>query len=185
MLPANLYTDQARIIQKGAKGQWANLQKMSEGKTLVSVMAELTASVLYSGNTAAEERRAFRTATDSVTFIADKAGKNKMEIIACEMTDHRDLAPTLKEEYTFTRQGDATGDHIYINPYPEVPITSNPFLETDRLLPVEFPFKQVFNMTVRLKLPEGWELEEMPKNFRITTEDKSISGDILCNQGDT
>ena len=192
VLPANLYTDQARIIQKGTKGQWENLQKMGEGKTLVSVTAGLTAegemkgtaSVLYTGNMAAEERRAFQTATDSVTFIADKAQRNNMEIIACEMTDHRNLAPTLKEEYTFTRQGDVTDDHIYINPYPEVPITSNPFLETDRLLPVEFPFKQVFNMTVRLTLPEGWELEEMPKNSRITTEDKSISGDILCSQGD-
>ena len=193
VLPANLYTAQARIIQKSAKGKWENLQKVGEGKTLVNIKAILTAegemkgtaSVLYTGNMAAEERKAFRTASDSIAFVTDKARQNSIEITDCKMTDHRDMAPTLKEEYTFIRHGDVTGDHIYINPYPEVPITNNPFLEADRLLPVEFPFKQMFNMTVRLRLPEGWELEEMPKNSIITAKDKSISGDLLCDQDES
>jgi hypothetical protein len=79
----------------------------------------------------------------------------------------------------FTKQGEVTSDHIYINPFTDFPIHNNPFLEAERLLPVEFPCKQTFSMTIRLMLPEGWKLEEVPKSTKIATEDKSISGHIL------
>ena len=100
-------------------------------------------------------------------------------MIGCKMEGHRDFAPAVKEVVNFTRQGEASGDYIYLNPFMGVPVTSNPFLETERLLPVEFPYKEVYSMNMKIKLPEGWSLEEMPKSLKITTEDKSLAGHIL------
>ena len=49
---------------------------------------------------------------------------------------------------------------------------------------MEFSYKQTFNTTLQLTLPEGWKLEEMPQNIRVTSEDKSISGHILYESTD-
>ena len=187
VLPANLYTDRARVIKKGKEGQWVNLQEIGEARTQIVVNASLQPdgklageqTVTYHGNAAANERRAFREAADSMAFISGKASKNGFTMMDCKMEGHRDFAPAVKEVVNFTRQGEASGDHIYLNPFMGVPVTSNPFLEKERLLPVEFPYKEVYSMNMKIKLPEGWILEEMPKSLKITTEDKSLAGHIL------
>ena len=187
VLPANLYTDRARVIKKGKEGQWVNLQEIGEARTQMVVNASLQPdgklageqTVTYHGNAAANERRAFREAADSMAFISGKASKNGFTMMDCKMEGHRDFAPAVKEVVNFTRQGEASGDHIYLNPFMGVPVTSNPFLEKERLLPVEFPYKEVYSMNMKIKLPEGWILEEMPKSLKITTEDKSLAGHIL------
>ena len=192
VLPANLYADQARIIQKGTQGQWVNLQKTGEARTQVSIQATMTPdgeikgeqTVIYTGNAAADERRAFREATDSAAFVAAKASRIGYDITSLQMAGHRSFAPAVKEMISFSRKADASGDHIYFSPFTDTPITSNPFVETERLLPVEFPYRQSYSMVIRLELPDGWQLEEMPKSTKITTPDKSISGQILYEPTD-
>ena len=100
------------------------------------------------------------------------------------MEGHRNFGPNVKEEISFTKQSDATDDHIYLNPFTEIPIKTNPFLETERLLPVEFPYKQTFTFSAKIKLPEGWQLEEMPKSIRISAADKSLAGHVLYESSD-
>lgn len=186
VLPANLYVEQARIIEKGKAGQWVNLQKIGEAKSVHNIKATLTAdglikgeqSTIYSGNAAANERKAFRSVSDSVTFIATKAQQNGITISQCKMEGHRSFSPSVTEIINFTKQGDVTDGHIYINPFTELPITSNPFTEKERLLPVEFPCRNSFNAYVQLTLPDGWQLEEMPKSVNVSTPDKSASGRI-------
>lgn len=186
VLPANLYVEQARIIEKGTPGQWVNLQKIGEAKSVHNIKATLTAdglmkgeqSTIYSGNAAANERKAFRTASDSTSFIAAKAQQTGISISQCKIEGHRSFLPSVTEVINFTKQGDVTDDHIYINPFTELPITSNPFTEKERLLPVEFPCRNTFNAYVQLTLPDGWQLEEMPKSVNVSTPDKSASGRI-------
>lgn len=192
VMPANLYVNKARIVQKNGQSRWVDLQTIGEARTLIEVKASLSTdgvlsgeeSVVYSGNAAAEERKAFRTAADSSTFVAEKAKANGLEISQYSMEGHRDFSSWVKETINFTRQGNATGDHIYINPFVDIPISSNPFLEAERTLPVELPYKQMFNMNIRITLPDGWELEEGIKSQKITTADSSISGQMLCEAGE-
>ena len=187
VLSTNLYVDRARLLQKGKSGQWVNLQKVGEAKIQVMVVGSISSegvitgerTALYTGNSAYDERRAFLEANDSAVFIARKAAECGMEISSCQMTGHREFAPSVKEEMNFTKQGDVVADPIYINPFTDFPIRENPFVEEERLLPVEFPCNQNFNMTIRLTLPEGWKLDDEPQSTRITTEDKSISAHIL------
>lgn len=191
-LSPNLYVEHARLIQKGKSSQWVNLQNIAEAGSQVTVVGSISPegvmsgerTVLYSGNAAYNERRLFREASDSAAFIAKKSADYGIEIIGCQMTGHRDYSANVREEMKFTKQGETASDHIYFNPFIDFPIHNNPFLETERLLPVEFPCKQTFGMTVRLVLPEGWKLEDVPKNTKITTEDKSISGHILYEVSD-
>lgn len=187
VLSANLYTEKARIIQKGKPSQWVDLQKIGNAQSQIAINATLSSNgemkgelkTFYAGNAAANEREAFREAADSAAFIADKASHNGIKITQCKMEGHRDFSPNVSEVIDFTKQGDTTDDHIYINPFIDIPITKNPFTEKERLLPVEFPYKENYNMTLLLTLPEGWQLEEKPENIRITAADKSVTGNIL------
>lgn len=192
VLSPNLYVEQARLIQKGKPSQWVNLQKTGEAISQVTVVGSISPegvmsgerTAVYSGNAALNERKAFREATDSSAFIAKKATDCGMEISRCQMTGHREYVASVKEEMKFTKQGEVASDHIYISPFTDFPVQNNPFLEAERLLPVEFPCKQTFSMIIRLTLPEGWKLEDEPKSTKITTEDKSISGHILYEISD-
>ena len=186
VLPANLNVEQARIIDKGTQGQWVNLQKISEAKSVRNIKASLTAdgqmkgeqTTIYSGNAAANERKAFREASDSTAFIASKATQNGVTITQYKIEGHHDFSPSVTEVINFTKQGETADDHIYINPFTALPINSNPFTEKGRLLPVEFPCRSTFNAYVQLTLPDGWQLDEMPKSVNVTTPDKSASGRI-------
>lgn len=186
VLPANLYSDQARIIQKGIPGQWVDLLTIADAKTIIDVTAALftdgkmvgVESATFANNAAANERRAFHKENDSIDFVSKKARDNGIEISDIQMTGHKTFSNTVKEIILFSKQGSKSSDHIYINPFPEIPISKNPFLESERLLPVEFPYKQLFNMTIRLTFPKGWVLDEMPQRTRVTTADNSISGHI-------
>ena len=187
VLSPNLYVEQARLIQKGKPSQWVNLQNISEARSQITVIGSISPegvingeqTMLYSGNAAANERKAFHETNDSAAFMGKKAADYGIEINSCQMTGHREYTANVKEVIKFTKQGEVASDHIYINPFTVFPIRNNPFLETERLLPVEFPCKKTFSMTIRLALPEGWNLDEKPKNTRMMTEDKSISGHIL------
>lgn len=187
VLSPNLYVEQARLIQKGKPSQWVNLQNISEARSQITVIGSISPegvingeqTMLYSGNAAANERKAFHETNDSAAFMGKKAADYGIEINNCQMTGHREYTANVKEVIKFTKQGEVASDHIYINPFTVFPIRNNPFLETERLLPVEFPCKKTFSMTIRLALPEGWNLDGKPKNTRMMTEDKSISGHIL------
>jgi hypothetical protein len=186
VLPPNLYSDQARILQKGEQGKWVNLQKIGDGKTIIDMEANLSAdavldgteTVVYTGNTAANEREAFGNANDSIAFVGQKAKENDIEIIECQMTGHKEFSPTVKETIHFKKIGDLAGDVMYINPFPDIPIRNSPYLSSERLLPVEFPFKQFFSMNIRMKLPSSWELDEIPERIMVASSDNTISGHI-------
>ena len=49
---------------------------------------------------------------------------------------------------------------------------------------MEFPYKQTFTLSVQLTLPDGWQLEELPKSTKITAADKSLAGHILYESTD-
>ena len=52
---------------------------------------------------------------------------------------------------------------IYLNPLVFVPISKSPFKAATRDLPVEFPFKQHDITNVNIQLPEGWQIEDLPR----------------------
>ena len=191
VLPANLYTDQARILQKGAASQWVNLQKIGEARTQLTIKASLTAdgvlkgeqTAVYTGNAAAQERIRFRQATDSTAFITSKATQEGLTITSCNIDGIHDFSPTVTEVTQFTKQGTIADAHIYINPFTELPVTSNPFSDKERMLPVEFPYRSAYSINVQLELPEGWQLEELPQSVRASAL-KSASGHIIYSSAD-
>ena len=60
------------------------------------------------------------------------------------------------------------------------PINKNPFTAETRNLPVELPYKQRETINVALTLPDGWQVEEMPKPIVLKFD--GITASIMFRQ---
>ena len=74
-----------------------------------------------------------------------------------------------------TKQCDAAGDMIYVNPWVLTIMSENPLTEEQRTLPVEFPYLNTESLTSVINLPEGYVVEELPQSLMIKSEDGKLS----------
>jgi uncharacterized protein YfkK (UPF0435 family) len=62
-------------------------------------------------------------------------------------------------------------DILYISPMFGETITKNPFTSTKRNYPIEMPYLKNDSYTLNMAIPEGYEVEEMPKSVRFKLND--------------
>ena len=148
VLPDNLLVDRARIVSKDKPAEWVDLRGVSESKSRSMVKGQLQADgtlqadiqTKYTGLEAASLRHDFRTATDSATFVSELAQELNCEIESLALTHHHGLGPDVERNMHVTKQYDAAGDIIYLNPWVLNVMSENPLTEEERTLPIEFPY---------------------------------------------
>lgn len=188
VLPARLSVDRARLIKKGKPGEWINLQRVAQATERTLIQATLDGDGKISGTmsralteeAAASLRKRWRTAKDSTDVIHQIQENNSMEITGYQLQGRHDFSPNLRETITFTTQCSSTGDIIYLNPLVIAPINKNPFTAETRNLPVELPYKQRETINVALTLPDGWQVQEMPKPIVLKFD--GITASIMFRQ---
>ena len=74
-----------------------------------------------------------------------------------------------------TKQCDAAGDMIYLNPWVLNVMSENPLTEEQRTLPVEFPYIDTENLTTVVNIPEGYVVEELPQSLVMKSDDGKLS----------
>ena len=183
VLPDHLLVDRARIVSKDKPTEWVDLRGVSESKSRSMVKGELQADgtlhadiqTKYTGLEAATLRHDFRTATDSATFVSELAQELNCEIESLTLAHHHGLGPDVERNMHVTKQYDAAGDIIYLNPWVLTVMSENPLTEEQRTLPVEFPCLHTENLATVITLPEGYVVEELPKSLMIKSEDGKLS----------
>ena len=183
VLPDNLLVDRARIVSKDKPAEWVDLRGVSESKSRSMVKGELQADgtlqadiqTKYTGLEAASLRHDFRTATDSATFVSELAQELNCEIESLALTHHHGFGPDVERNMHVTKQYDAAGDIIYLNPWVLNVMDENPLTEEERTLPIEFPYIYTENLASVITLPEGYVVEELPKSLMIKSEDGKLS----------
>lgn len=183
VLPSHLLVDRARIVSKGKPAEWVDLTGLSAGKTRSVVMAELQPDgtmqadiqTKFTGSDAADLRHDFRTATDSATFVSVLAQDLNCEIESLTLTNHHGLGPDVERNMHVTKQCDAAGDMIYLNPWVLNVMSENPLTEEQRTLPVEFPYIDTENLTTVVNIPDGYVVEELPQSLVMKSEDGKLS----------
>lgn len=69
-------------------------------------------------------------------------------------------------DYTFEINSD-DADVLYINPMMGEGMKQNPFTSVNRHYPVELPFAMEVTYNLTFQIPEGYELDEMPKQISV------------------
>ena len=191
VLPARLLVNRARVLQKTGADQWVNLQEKARGRETTSIQAQLDADGLLKGQmsnvlleqAAAAKRHEWRQVKDSTELVQKMQEREGIEIQAYRLEGRHDFSPAVKEELAFTKQCDAAGDLIYLNPLIFIPQRKSPFTAAERVLPIEFPYKQWEMQNVMIALPEGYVVEEVPKPIVIKLDGATarISYSVLDN----
>lgn len=71
---------------------------------------------------------------------------------------------------------------VFINPFILKDIEENPFKNAERKYPIDLAAPREFVSTIQIKIPEGFQLSELPESANIQLADRDGSAVILFNQ---
>lgn len=182
VLPGVMLVDRAHEVRADGKGGWLNLQSDLVSSTRQSVLATLEEngelsfvnSNRLTGLIAAQFRKKFREATDSVTFVQEKASSHALEFTDYKLEHHRGFSPEVRETFSCTFQCGVSDGRIYLNPMVIPLLSESPFVADSRTSPIDFPTCEAQVATATVNLPENYIVEELPKPVSIISPDQSM-----------
>ncbi|WP_162053774.1 DUF3857 domain-containing protein [Pontibacter pamirensis] len=180
VLPYRCLNGSGRLIKK-ADQRWveltatASLTKLFNATITINEQGELTGT----GHESAGGYRALylrKTILDEgeskyAERIAKEVGDFKMS--KPEIKNLRDINSALDITYNISASGSGQANHIiYLNPMLGQAETENPFKLNERLYPVDFgtPIDETY--ICRFTIPEGYELDEVPKSLVVNLPEK-------------
>lgn len=197
ILPLELSVNKARILSPKEKEEkkWVNVMALADNKSFMKIEARLEgnqvkghrSTILY-GQEAVEYQANEKHKQDSIVSNPESNGslKNKLTVTNLKVKKQENDRALIEEEFDFVLQTDRTDDHLYINPMLFPHLKSNPFIQTERVLPIEFPYPYKFTMLTTLTLPEGYEVEETPQPQVIRTQGDGLQCKYMIQrQGNT
>jgi hypothetical protein len=90
-----------------------------------------------------------------------------------------------KVNYTLSINRDADNNLIYFNPMIKEGLSENYFKSTERNYPVELPFKMVEIYQFQIQVPEGYEIDELPKSTKASLYGNDGSFEYLVSKTNT
>jgi hypothetical protein len=84
----------------------------------------------------------------------------------------------VKSEISTSDGVNVAGDRIYFKPFLDGGFDKNPFQKPERKYPVDFGALTDDNIVVSIKLPDGYVIEELPKNEVVNLPEGA--GRFLC-----
>lgn len=158
VLAEPLLVEKARLVEKGKKSQWVNLQKLSKSQKSTIIDAVLGADGKLTGKQT--------TRYEGLAAMKYRQEKGLNEF-AADVTEEKDIEI----------QGEVKDGEISFCPYAQP--TENPFKAETRKMPVEFGSLGTEKVVMNISLPEGKSFVGEPRNTVITTQDKGLEGRIF------
>ena len=158
VLAEPLLVEKARLVEKGKKSLWVNLQKLSKSQKSTIIDAVLGADGKLTGKQT--------TRYEGLAAMKYRQEKGLNEF-AADVTEEKDIEI----------QGEVKDGEISFCPYAQP--TENPFKAETRKMPVEFGSLGTEKVVMNISLPEGKSFVGEPRNTVITTQDKGLEGRIF------
>jgi hypothetical protein len=191
-LPVGCYNGYARVVSEKPDSVYLDADSLSEFKfsTLMltnnehgdSLTGPYTAQEGYFGSQGIRDEIA---GEDEKTYFE---AERKSYPFAVELTDRRvdslkqyDLPVTVHYSIGFPIGEE---DRIYFNPMMGEGMKENLFSAAERRYPIEMPFKIDKLFVMRMEIPKGYEIEEMPKPARVLLGDGDGSYEYLFQADD-
>lgn len=181
VLPLELTVSQAYILgsPEAEEKKWVDLTKISNSAVFVTIEAAIEGTEIkgkrkssFTGHQALEFQRRKLHKKES----ADSQENDKSVFSNTKIQNISDDLAQLEELTDFTIKTGTSGDRLYVNPMIFTHVDKNPFFQTERVLPVEFPYPYSFVVSSTLTIPEGYTVEELPQSQLI----KNDNNDLQC-----
>ena len=124
-----------------------------------------TVETKYSGYNARPERHAYRDKQDAQHWTERFEDFSEVEVELVETTDLEDVNKPFRETLNLTIPEAATvaGDFIYFSPIIYSNFKENDFKLEKRYFPVDMAYPIQEQIVMKLKIPEGYAIEELPQ----------------------
>ena len=166
------------LLVRGKHPEWIDIKANGRYIRQTFFQATLDASGTLSGTlqtsdddySALRKRHQLKEADTPEAFVESVMFANYDDpgIETCSVTDEA-LTEPLKTQTVFSLPGYAqvAGPFIYVNPTPFGRIDENPLRLPERTFPVDMAYPRTTINTFQMQLPEGYAVQETPKNIRM------------------
>lgn len=190
ILPIELLVDQGYAMNDNITNKWVDLTTLTKNIESTYIEAELhpegkltcTMTRTFANLKSYYYKNGYKNAKDSAEFVEKFETKNNLKIDSLTISGLDLLANETKERMVFTKDFEINGDFIYINPMFFLHISENKFTQSDRKLPIEFPYPETYNYYANIKFPDGYEVSELPKSTRLILNDNQGKCSYIIGQ---
>ncbi len=152
-------------------GSWVDLRGLSRNNVVMTVNASVGQDMLmyadvdkkFSGLESFEEKNIYMSFKDEegyMDMIEEDASVEIGEFVSENVKAYTDQ---MSLKYDFTKELDAVGDMIYINPFVETFHSRTAFQAMTRLYPIDFPSDYSVTYMFNMPIPEGYAVEQLPE----------------------
>lgn len=167
----------ARVVPEKDGGRWADLTALTKNISYYTVNAELTSdalltgdcSIRYIGSPSYDFKEAYRAADKEEDLISRLEKEYSVEVEDFGVEQVEDYGPQSAVNFHFEKVCDDAGGTIFVNPFLEKFHTETLFRAEKRRFPVEFPYPEQIFYTLRLTLPEGYTVDQVPERRRLSS----------------
>jgi transglutaminase-like putative cysteine protease len=197
LLPEEDLNGEGFLIKDKAENGWVGVANTLTNRNAVLGVFTLnsegglsgSATTIFSGYSAAEGRMTIKTKKEEAfrkEILGELLAEGKLEEGSFENPDDW-TNNQLKGKFKLTSNAfvSTANDKIYFSPMLCFGKKENPFKSPERLYNVDYgyPVDETFSFT--FNLPEGYKVEDAPKNTKIAFEDGSIKFDYVTAKSDT
>jgi hypothetical protein len=181
ILPLRALNWEGRMIRSDGSSLKIDLMPDKASRDITSITATIGADGTVSGRAREQhydyygyifrEKNAGLAAESHVEKKEKKFGN--IEITDYSVENVNDLSKPASENYSFVHTGSAevVGDKLYLDPMLFFTMGQNPFTKETREYPVDFGFPYQDRYVFTLTLPEGYEVDHLPKPVAINMEE--------------
>jgi hypothetical protein len=192
MLPAETLNGEGLLMAKdGAESGWINLQNRFKSSETVVANLQLQADGSLTGQMevnlkgyAALDARAKYLKQQAEGEPAKPAGgvgaQYGLQLDSATHLNDYEQPFNLKGTHQSSEFGQPTGDRLYLEPLLGLRMKENPFKAAERRMVVDFAYPYDEHYIFTIKLPPGYEVEELPKSARVQWADKSIRFEYIA-----
>ncbi|RRJ91133.1 DUF3858 domain-containing protein [Flavobacterium macacae] len=170
-----------RMIRENKTSKEIDLMPKMISRELINVMAQIDAEGKITGkardqyfdyNACAFRDYYLKMSRDSYLEMIEKR-YNGVEIGEYTTNNDKDLEKPMIETYDFTHTNmvERIGGKIYFSPMLYFAKVENPFKQEKREFPVDFPFPYQDKYTFSITIPDGYEIESLPKALSVVMEE--------------
>lgn len=181
MLPFKALNLQGKLIsEKGIA--WVDLYPKTPAAQVINVMLKLTEDEKLSGEMtlSIKDYAAYLMRNELKEKTEGKKENNNKKketlnftIKESKLENEKNIYEPLKLIQKIELDDEFAGDKLYLDPFLVKYFKENPFKQEERKFPVDFghPLSESYSLVVTM--PEGYDVEELPKSVNLITPDKS------------
>ncbi|MFC5682636.1 DUF3857 domain-containing protein [Flavobacterium sp. MAHUQ-51] len=185
ILPPNVLNWTGRLIREDGTSEEINLVTKKPSKQNYHINVSIAADGKISGKYL-EQKTDYQALkyrlNDADANLENYLEKKENELEGIEISDYvvenkkADLSKPVIEKFNFTSNNhcEIINGKMFIDPLLFFAVTKNPFLQEKRKMPIYFGYPRQERYSMFFEIPEGYEIESLPKSLKMATEDKSL-----------